>query len=96
VVATFDVTVHSQKLTQRENVQDLVHSPLVDGDQQGSRLLGLPPLRSSVEGGWRLPRQTGLEVISIFLKVNSPRFVGELTPKVNSRLESETIILLVV
>ena len=31
-----------------------------------------------------------------FLKVNSPRFVGELTPKVNSRPESETIILLVV
>ena len=31
-----------------------------------------------------------------FLKVNSPRFVGELSPKVNSRPESETIILLVV
>ena len=32
----------------------------------------------------------------MFLKVNPPRFVGALTPKVNSRPESETIILLVV
>ena len=30
----------------------------------------------------------------VFLKVNSPRFVGGLTPKLNTRLKSETIILL--
>ena len=81
MVATFDVTVHSQKLTQRENVQDLVHSPLVDGDQQGSRLLGLPPLRSSVEGGWRLPRQTGLEVISIFFESQFAQICGRIDSK---------------
>ena len=32
----------------------------------------------------------------MFLKVNSPRFVGELTSKVNSRLEYATKIILVV
>ena len=32
----------------------------------------------------------------MFLKVNPPRFVGELTPKVDSRPESETIIFSVV
>ena len=56
------------------------------------RSSGAPPPKGPPHG----PRQTGLEVISIFLKVNSPRFVGELTQKVNSRPESETIILLIV
>ena len=38
------------------------------------------------------PRTSPDDPFRFFLKVNSPRFVGELTPKVNSRPESETII----
>ena len=62
---------------------------------------GAEALRTESRASPRMPHglttpEWSMPHFDMFLKVTSPRFVGELTPKVNSRPESETIVLLVV